>query len=128
VLPIYKKGASGKDSLGKQYSLSGRVVDDSNLTPEKANVYEWKPVVVGITDSDEQVLVEFDNQNNIMNTLKKGNIGRQAQTQYDIDQAFKVADEANIQKNKARSKAKSVSVKSAPKTTRTVKGNVNKNL
>lgn len=129
VLPIYKKGASGKDSSGKQYSLSGRVVDDSNLTPKNSKLYDWKPVVVGITDSDEQVLVEFDNQNNIMNTLKKGNIGRQAQTQYDIDQAFEVAKQENIKKDKVPAKA--ATAKAAPaKAAKTVgvKGKVNNKL
>lgn len=126
VLPIYKQGAMGKDSSGKQYSLSGRVVDDSNLTPEKANLYEWKPVVIGITDSDDQVLVEFDNQNNIMNTLKKGNIGRQAQTQYDKDQAVKVADEANRKKDAAKRAPKSAPQKKEKK--RNASGIVDKNL
>lgn len=132
VLPIYKQGAIGKDSSGKQYSLGGRVVDDSNLTPEKANVYEWKPVVVGITDSDEQVLVEFDNQNNIMNTLKKGNIGRQAQTQYDIDQAFKVANEANRKKDATKpavkTKVKSVAAPKGANQKKGTSGIVDKNL
>lgn len=119
VFPIYNQNA--------RESLRGRIVGDENLTPENSKLYDWKPVVIGVTDTDDQVLVEFDNKNNIMNTLKKGNINREKQTQYDVSQAFKVADEANKKKDAAKSTTAKASPAKAAKTVG-VKGKVNNKL
>lgn len=92
VYPIYKEGTKSTDG---KIDLSGRIVPNEVINKTNGNSYEYKPILLGITQDDDQVLVPFDSNNDVMNTLKKGSKDRRAQTEYDVNQAYKVAEKKN---------------------------------
>jgi hypothetical protein len=93
VYPFYTKAKA---------PLSGRIVPDQNVDKLRPDQYEWRAVVVGVNENDEQILAEFDTNNTVMNMLKKGSKDREAQTMADVNMAKKIAAEENNKKSSKR--------------------------
>lgn len=124
VMPFYKKGAKGKDKNGKVYDLGGQPVDGSVIDSEAASI-EYKPVIIGQTNdakAPDQVFIELDANPQIMNVLKKGSVGDEEQTMYDVNQIMQEAKAKNRELQQRLSK-KGTTVQpkgTAKQTTKTV--------